>query len=86
MLFLEFFQTIHAIQKGQNFPQYCSHQLLRYKPWKITQENAWDNKESSDENMINGKTFFRQHMQRKMSQTGFPNFSQLFKTNKNQKI
>ena len=35
-----------------NFPQYCKYQLLRYKPWKITQENSWDN-ERSDENMIN---------------------------------
>ena len=39
--------------KGANFPQYCKCQLLRYKPWKITQENAWDNEESTDENIIN---------------------------------
>ena len=39
--------------KGANFPQYCKYQLLRYKPWKITQENAWDNEESTDENIIN---------------------------------
>ena len=39
--------------KGANFPQYCKYQLSRHKPWKITQENAWDNEESTDENIIN---------------------------------
>ena len=39
--------------RGPNFAQYCKYQLLRYKPWKIMQENAWDNEEPSDETMIN---------------------------------
>ncbi len=46
------FPTYSCNPKGPNFPQYCKYQLLRYKPWKITQENAWDNAEPSDENMI----------------------------------
>ena len=41
------------MQSKPNFPQYCKYQLLRYKPWKITQENAWDNEISLAENMIN---------------------------------
>ena len=47
------FPTYSSNPRGSNFPQYCKYQLLRYKPWKKTQENAWDNEETSDENMIN---------------------------------
>ena len=47
------FPNYSCSPRGPNFPQYCKYQLLRYKPWKITQENAWDNQRSSDENIIN---------------------------------
>lgn len=47
------FPTYSSNPRGPNFPQYCKYQLLRYKPWTVTQENAWDNEEASDENIIN---------------------------------
>ena len=54
------FPTYSSIPRASNFPQYCKYQLLRHKPWKKTQENAWDNEETSDENMINKwKQFLR---------------------------
>ena len=31
---------------------YCKYQLLRYKPWKITQDNAWGDQEPSDEMFV----------------------------------
>ena len=37
------FPTYSSNPKGPNFAQYCKYQLLRYKPWKISQDNAWDN-------------------------------------------
>ena len=47
------FPTYSCNPRGPNFSQYCKYQLLRYKPWKLTQDNAWDNDEPSDENLIN---------------------------------
>ena len=47
------FPTYSSNPKGPNFAQYCKCQLLRYKPWKISQDNAWDNEEPSDQNIIN---------------------------------
>ena len=47
------FRNYSCNPKGANFRQYCKYQLLRYKPWKITQENSWDNEEPTDENIIN---------------------------------
>ena len=39
--------------KGPNFGLYCKYQLLRYKPWKTTQNNAWGDQEPTDEVLIN---------------------------------
>ena len=47
------FPTYSSNPKGPYFPQYCKFQLLRYKPWKISQDNAWDNEEPTDQIMIN---------------------------------
>ena len=46
------FPTYSPNPTGPNFSQYCKYQLLRYKPWQITQESAWDNVDPSHENMI----------------------------------
>ena len=35
--------------KGPNFLLYCKYQLLRYKPWHTTQENAWDDEPGLEE-------------------------------------
>ena len=34
--------------KGPSYGLYCRYQLLRYKPWHHSVNNAWDNKEGSD--------------------------------------
>ena len=47
------FPTYSCNPKGQKFPLYCKYQLLRYRPWKITQDNAWGHQEASDETLIN---------------------------------
>ena len=39
--------------EGPNFGLYCKYQLLRYKPWQMTQSNAWDDQEPTDEILIN---------------------------------
>ena len=46
------FPSYSSNPKGPNFPLYCKYQLLRYKPWKISQDNAWDNLEPANENFI----------------------------------
>ena len=35
------FPTYSPNPKGPNFGLYCKYQLLRYKPWKTSQNNAW---------------------------------------------
>ena len=47
------FPTYSSNPKGQNFGLYCKYQLLRYKPWKTTQNNAWGDQEPTDEVLIN---------------------------------
>ena len=46
------FPTYSSNPKGPNFASYCKYQLLRYKPWKISQNNAWGNEEPSDDILI----------------------------------
>ena len=36
------FPTYSPNPKGPNFGLYCKYQLLRYKPWKTNQNNAWN--------------------------------------------
>ncbi|CAB4012052.1 Hypothetical predicted protein [Paramuricea clavata] len=37
----QIFPTYSPNPKGPNFGLYCKYQLLRYKPWRTTQNNAW---------------------------------------------
>ena len=46
------FPTYSPNPKGQNFGLYCKYQLLRYKPWRTTQNNAWGDQEPTDEVLI----------------------------------
>ena len=46
------FPTYSPNPKGQNFGLYCKYQLLRYKPWGTTQNNAWGDQEPTDEVLI----------------------------------
>ena len=43
------FPTYSSNPRGHNYPNYCKYQLLRYKPWKLTQNNAWNDQEDCDE-------------------------------------
>jgi hypothetical protein len=47
------FPTYSPNPKGPNFGLYCKYQLLRYKPWRTTQNNAWGDQERTDEVLIN---------------------------------
>ena len=47
------FPTYSPNPKGPNFGLYCKYQLLRYKPWRTTQNNAWVDQEPTDEVLIN---------------------------------
>ena len=47
------FPTYSSNPKGPNFGLYCKYQLLRYKPWQTTQNNAWGDQEPTDEVLIN---------------------------------
>ena len=47
------FPTYFSNPKGPNFGFYCKYQLLRYKPWQMTQNHAWDDQEPTDEILIN---------------------------------
>ena len=43
------FPVYSSNAKGQNFGLYCKYQLLRYKPWQTTQDNAWGDQPGSNE-------------------------------------
>ena len=47
------FPTYSPNPKGPNFGLYCKYQLLRYKTWRTTQNNAWGDQEPTDEVLIN---------------------------------
>ena len=48
------FPTYFGNPKGPNFVKYCKYQLLRYKPWKISENNAWGSEEPTDETLVHG--------------------------------
>ena len=54
------FPVFSSNPKGQNFGLYCKYQLLRYKLWQTTQENAWDDQPGSDDIYITSWKAFLQ--------------------------
>ena len=46
------FPTYSSNPKGPNYGLYCKYQLIRQKPWSVTQDSAWGNKEELDEIFI----------------------------------
>jgi DNA replication protein DnaC len=54
------FPTYSPNPKGPNFGLYCKYQLLRYKPWRTTQNNAWGDQEPTDDIFINSWQEFLQ--------------------------
>ena len=43
------FPVYSSNAKGPNFPLYCKNQLISYKPWHKTQDNAWGDEPGTDE-------------------------------------
>ncbi len=54
------FPTYSPNPKGPNFGLYCKYQLLHYKPWQATQNNAWGDQEPTDDVLINSWQEFLQ--------------------------
>ena len=48
-----FFPCYSSNPKGINYPLYCKYELLKYKPWKNSQNDAWDNQKPSDTTFVN---------------------------------
>lgn len=43
------FPMYDSNEKGPNFALYCEYQLLQYKPWHTTQDNAWYDQPATNE-------------------------------------
>ena len=48
-----FFPTYSANPKGANYPLYCKYQLLKYKPWRNSPNDAWNYETVLDSTYIN---------------------------------
>ena len=65
------FPTYSPNPKGPNFGLYCKYQLLRYKPWTTTQNNAWGDQEPTDEVLVNN---WQEFLQTPYGQTNVPDW------------
>ena len=65
------FPTYSSNPRGSNFSTYCKYQLLRYKPWALTQNNAWNNEEPSAEVFI---TCWHEFLQTPYAQANVPDW------------
>ncbi len=65
------FPTYSSNPKGPNFGLYCKYQLLRYKPWSTTQNNAWGDQEPCDDILIN---CWQEFLQTPYGQTHVPDW------------
>ena len=67
-IFLRVFPVYSPNNRGPDFSlTACKYQLIRYKPWQRTQENARGNQPGNDEIYITQwKNFQKPHMQRNM--------------------
>jgi hypothetical protein len=65
------FPTYSPNPKGPNFGLYCRYQLLRYKPWSTTPNNAWGDEEPTDEILIN---HWQDFLQTPCAQTHVPDW------------
>ena len=57
--------------KGPNFGLYCKYQLLRYKPWRTTPNNAWGDQETTDDILINS---WQEFLQTSYGQSNVPDW------------
>ena len=74
------FPVFSSNPKGPNFSLYCKYQLLRYKPWQATQENAWDNQPGSDKIYI---TSWKAFLQTKYAKQHVPDWFEKLQTLQN---
>ena len=65
------FPTYYPNPKGPNFGLYCKYQLLRYKPWRLTKNNAWGDQEPTDEILVN---HWEELLQTPFGQTNVPDW------------
>ncbi|CAB3991986.1 ATP-dependent DNA helicase PIF1 [Paramuricea clavata] len=65
------FPTYSPNPKGPNFGLYCKYQLLRYKPWRTTQNNAWGDQKPTDEALIN---YWHEFLQTSYGQSNVPDW------------
>ena len=48
-----FFPCYSSNPKGANYPLYCKYQLLKYKPWRHSPNDAWNYETLSDSAYVN---------------------------------
>ncbi len=60
-----------ANPKGLNFGLYCKYQLLKYKPWQTTPNNAWGDQLGDNEMYINS---WRDFLQTKFAKENVPDW------------
>ena len=65
------FPTYSPNPRGANFVLYCKYQLLRYKPWQLTHNNAWGDQEPSDSTFI---THWQEFLQRPYAEANVPDW------------
>lgn len=65
------FPTYSCNPKGSNYHLYCKYQLLRYKPWKKTQNNAWNDQEGYEQLYIDS---WQNFLNTEYGQTCVPNW------------
>ena len=65
------FPTYSCNPNGPNFALYCKYQLLRYKPWKICENNIWNSEEPTDNTFISS---WHDFLQTEYAQTNVPDW------------
>ena len=64
------FPAYSSNPKGQN-SGHCKYQLLRYKPWRLTQNNAWGDQERTDDIFISN---WQEFLKTAYGQTNVPDW------------
>ena len=59
--------------KGHDYPLYCKYQLLKYKPWRQRQSNAWDDLEENSDTYV---SYWDSFLESEQGQTLVPNWGQ----------
>ena len=70
-----FFPTYSSNPKADSFPLYCKYQLLRYKPWKNAEHDAWGNQNATNELYTSN---WEEFLRTEYAQNHVPNWLQKF--------